>query len=94
MKRRPSRYHGLLLVDKPAEHTSHDLVAIIRGLSGQRRVGHSGTLDPMATGLMGILLGEATRLEPWLVKMDKLYTGRFRLGLSTDTTDVTGQVID
>ena len=93
MKRRFSRYHGLLLVDKPAEHTSHDLVAIIRRLSGQRRVGHTGTLDPLATGLMGVLLGEATRLEPWLVKMDKLYTGRLRLGLSTDTNDLTGRVI-
>ena len=91
--KRPPRYHGLLLLDKPADHTSHDAVAIIRGLSGQKRVGHSGTLDPLATGLMVLLLGEATKLEPYLVKMDKLYTGRLELGLSTDTDDVSGQTL-
>lgn len=91
--KRPPLYHGLLLLDKPAAHTSHDAVAIVRKLSGQKRVGHCGTLDPLATGLLLVLLGEATKLAPYLVKMDKIYTGRLELGLSTDTDDVTGQVL-
>lgn len=92
-KKRAAFYHGLLLVDKPKGLTSHDVVAVVRRLTGQKRVGHTGTLDPMATGLMAMLLGEATRLEPYLVKMDKIYTGSFRLGLVTDTNDVTGRVL-
>jgi tRNA pseudouridine55 synthase len=81
---------GLLLVDKPSGPTSHDLVDAIRRLSGQRSVGHVGTLDPMATGLMGLLLGSATKLEPWLVKLEKLYLAEMVLGLATDTLDTTG----
>ena len=85
------RATGLLLIDKPAGLTSHDVVARVRKLAGQKRVGHTGTLDPMATGLLAVLLGRATRLEPWLTKMDKVYTGRIELGLATDTDDVTGR---
>jgi tRNA pseudouridine55 synthase len=81
---------GLLLVDKPSGPTSHDLVDGIRRLSGQRSVGHVGTLDPMATGLMGLLLGSATKLEPWLVKLEKLYLAEVILGLATETLDTTG----
>ena len=83
--------HGLLLIDKPGGWTSHDVVARVRRLAGQRQVGHTGTLDPMATGLMAVLLGSATRLEPWLTKMDKVYRGQMELGLATDTDDVTGR---
>jgi tRNA pseudouridine55 synthase len=79
-----------LLIDKPSGWTSHDVVARVRRLAGQKRVGHTGTLDPMATGLMAVLLGAATRLEPYLTKMDKSYTGRVELGLSTDSDDITG----
>lgn len=93
MKKKPARFHGLLLVDKPGGLTSHDVVGRIRRFAGQRQVGHTGTLDPMATGLMGVLLGQATRLEPFLVKMNKCYEGTVRLGLSTDTDDLTGRVI-
>lgn len=86
----PPHRHGLLLIDKPAEMTSHDVVAVIRRLAGQKRVGHTGTLDPMATGLMAVLLGSATRLEPYLVGMGKTYSGQMALGLSTDSDDITG----
>ena len=92
-KKEPRR-HGLLLVDKPSGMTSHDVVAKVRQAAGQKRVGHTGTLDPMATGLMAVLLGSATRLEPWLTKMDKVYSGRIELGLATDTDDITGRVLE
>jgi tRNA pseudouridine55 synthase len=84
---------GVLLVDKMAGITSHDLVNIVRRISGQKSVGHAGTLDPMATGLMTVLLGQATKLEPWLVKADKTYLGQAHLGLQTDTDDITGQIL-
>lgn len=87
------RWHGLLLLDKPEGLTSHDVVSRVRREAGQRQVGHTGTLDPMATGLLVLLLGRATRLEPWLVKMDKTYSGQLELGLSTDTDDRTGQIL-
>lgn len=86
--------HGLLLLDKPEGLTSHDVVNLVRRAAGQRQVGHTGTLDPMATGLLVLLLGQATRLEPWLTKMDKTYSGQLELGLSTDTDDRTGRVLD
>lgn len=82
---------GALLVDKPAGWTSHDVVARLRRIAGQRRVGHTGTLDPLATGLMVCLLGPATRLSPWLTGMDKSYFAEARLGLTTDTYDIEGR---
>ena len=91
--KKAARWHGLLLIDKPGGWTSHDVAAKVRKLAGQRQVGHTGTLDPMATGLMAMLLGSATRLEPWLTKMDKVYAGQMQLGLSTDTDDVTGREV-
>lgn len=91
--KKPAHYHGLLLIDKPSGWTSHDVVGKLRRLANQRQIGHTGTLDPMATGLMGVLMGSATRLEPWLTKMDKVYSGQLALGLTTDTDDVTGLVV-
>jgi tRNA pseudouridine55 synthase len=85
---------GLLLVDKQASITSHDLVARVRKIASQKKVGHIGTLDPMATGLMGLLLGWATKLEPWLIKHDKVYLAKAQLGLITDTLDITGQILE
>ncbi len=82
------------MLDKPAGITSHDLVDMVRRAAKQRQVGHTGTLDPMATGLMAILLGSATRLEPYLVGLDKTYSGQVELGLVTDTDDVTGQALE
>jgi tRNA pseudouridine55 synthase len=83
---------GLLLVDKPEGPTSHRVVATVRRLTGQRRVGHAGTLDPMATGLLPLVLGRATRLVRFLPHSPKAYEGRIRLGLTTSTDDVTGEV--
>ena len=84
---------GLVIVDKPAGLTSHDVVARIRRLAGTRRVGHAGTLDPMATGVLVIGLGKATRLLGHLTLSEKEYTGTIRLGQATDTDDAEGQVV-
>jgi tRNA pseudouridine55 synthase len=84
-------WNGLLLVDKPGGPTSHDLVDLVRRVVGQRRVGHAGTLDPLASGLLPLVLGQATRLVRFLPHDPKCYEGRFRLGLRTTSDDVTGQ---
>lgn len=83
-------FGGVLLVDKPEGPTSHDVVARLRRLLGTRRVGHAGTLDPMATGLLVMLVGEATKLEPYLATAEKAYRATIAFGRSTDTLDVTG----
>jgi tRNA pseudouridine55 synthase len=85
-------YHGALLVDKPGRVTSHDVVASVRRLARQRRCGHTGTLDPFATGLMVICLGKATRLARFLSGTTKSYIATVRFGFSTDTYDRTGAV--
>jgi tRNA pseudouridine55 synthase len=85
-------WEGLLLVDKPSGPTSHDIVARVRKATGQRRVGHGGTLDPLASGLLPLVLGRATRLVRFLPDSPKVYAGTLRLGLTTDTDDVTGEV--
>ncbi len=82
---------GLILVNKPPGVTSHDVVAKIRNILGKQKVGHYGTLDPLATGLMVIAVGKTTRLFPFYSKKDKAYSGRIRLGFSTDTYDSTGK---
>lgn len=84
---------GLLLVDKPSGMTSHDVVDCIRKGAKQRRVGHTGTLDPAATGLMILCLGAATRLSEHLTRMDKVYEGEMTLGVETDSYDLQGTVI-
>jgi tRNA pseudouridine55 synthase len=81
-----------VLVDKPAGWTSHDVVARTRRLAGTRKVGHAGTLDPMATGLLVLGVGRATRLLTYLVGADKTYTATLRLGVSTVTDDAEGEV--
>lgn len=86
--------HGLLLLDKPSGITSHDLVAQTRRALGTRKVGHAGTLDPMATGLMLVGVGDATRLLTYLVGEDKVYEATVRLGLSTNTEDAEGEITD
>jgi tRNA pseudouridine55 synthase len=82
---------GLLLVDKPAGPTSHDVVARIRRTLGERRAGHTGTLDPAATGLLPLVLGRATRLARFLSASDKTYETCIRLGFATDTGDAHGR---
>jgi tRNA pseudouridine55 synthase len=83
---------GLLVVDKPGGLTSHDVVAQIRRLAGTRRVGHAGTLDPMATGVLVIGLGQATRLLGYLTLTDKEYLATIRLGADTSTADAEGEI--
>jgi tRNA pseudouridine55 synthase len=84
---------GLVVVDKPAGWTSHDVVARVRRLAGTRRVGHAGTLDPMATGVLVVGVGRATRLLGHLAAHDKSYDATIRLGVSTVTDDAEGDVV-
>jgi len=83
---------GALIIDKPEGFTSFDVCAKLRRIASQRRIGHTGTLDPMATGVMVILLGTATRASELMPNHDKRYTAGFRLGMTTDTLDITGEV--
>ena len=84
---------GLLLVDKPAGVTSHDMVLAARRAYGERSIGHLGTLDPFATGLLIMLLGRATRLATFIVTEPKVYEAVIRFGAETDTDDLTGAVV-
>lgn len=86
--------NGFLLIDKPPGPSSHDVVDIVRRSFGQRRVGHTGSLDPAATGLLIVLLGKATRLSDWVMKADKTYEGTFRFGIATDTGDADGRRVE
>jgi tRNA pseudouridine55 synthase len=85
--------HGILLIDKQRGWTSHDVVARTRGITQQRKIGHTGTLDPMATGLLVLCLGDATRLIEYMTMHDKRYEGEITLGAATDTDDADGTVI-
>ncbi|MGH8861149.1 MAG: tRNA pseudouridine(55) synthase TruB, partial [Jatrophihabitantaceae bacterium] len=84
---------GLVVVDKSGGMTSHDVVARMRGLARTRKVGHAGTLDPMATGVLVVGVGRATRLLTHLVLADKAYTATVRLGQATVTDDAEGAVV-
>jgi tRNA pseudouridine55 synthase len=84
---------GALIIDKPQGFTSHDVVARVRRAIGTRRVGHAGTLDPFATGVLVCCIGRATRLVQFLVGLDKAYIGTVRFGYATDTQDATGKQI-
>lgn len=85
---------GLLVVDKPADWTSHDVVARVRRLARTRKVGHAGTLDPMATGVLVLGIGRATRLLTYVVGADKEYLATIRLGAATTTDDAQGEVVE
>ena len=85
--------NGILLVDKPQDWTSHDVVAKLRGVFGERRIGHSGTLDPLATGLLVVFLGKATKAVEFSEAAEKEYLAHLRLGVETDTQDITGTVL-
>lgn len=86
--------HGIAVVDKPAGWTSHDVVAKARGLLGTRKVGHSGTLDPDATGVLLLGVGRCTRLLAYLSGLDKTYVGEVVLGTATSTLDAAGEITD
>ena len=85
--------NGILLIDKAEGWTSSDVVIKLKGVLRERRVGHSGTLDPMATGLLAVFVGRATRAVEFAEAHDKRYTAGLRLGVTTDTQDVTGSVL-
>ena len=86
-------FEGILLVDKPAGITSHDIVDRLRRKLKMKKIGHAGTLDPLATGLMIMLIGKATKVSQFLISLDKVYEGEFLLGLETDSQDADGQVV-
>ncbi len=88
-----SAINGILLLDKPVDFTSFDVCAVVRGMLRTKKVGHSGTLDPMATGVLPVLVGSATRALDLIPSHDKTYEAGFRLGLTTDTLDITGKVL-
>lgn len=83
---------GIIVINKPQSFTSFDVVAVMRRLCGQRKIGHTGTLDPMATGVLPLLLGNATRAQDILPDSSKEYVAEFRLGMRTDTLDIWGEV--
>ena len=87
-----SRVDGILNINKPAGLTSHDVVARVRRLTGQRKAGHAGTLDPMATGVLLVCLGQATRVAEYLMRGQKTYRATIRFGVTTDTYDAEGTV--
>jgi tRNA pseudouridine55 synthase len=83
--------NGLIVIDKPGGMTSHDVVGKLRKITGERSIGHLGTLDPMATGVLPLMLGKYTRLAKYFSSAEKSYTGRIRFGFATDTYDAEGQ---
>jgi tRNA pseudouridine55 synthase len=87
------RAHGIFNINKPYGLTSHDVVAEVRRLLDVRRVGHAGTLDPIATGVLLVCVGQATRVAEYLMRGEKLYHATFHLGIETDTYDATGRVV-
>src|SRR3954451_2481038 len=91
-RRRPPTVHGMTVIDKPAGVTSHDVVNQLRRHFGEKRIGHAGTLDPGATGVLVIAVGNATRLLRFLAGADKSYVGEVVLGSATSTLDAAGEV--
>ncbi len=87
-----SDINGLLLIDKPAKWTSHDVVAKLRNHFNLKKVGHAGTLDPMATGLLILLIGKMTKLSSFIMNEDKIYDGSILLGKKTNTQDIEGEI--
>jgi tRNA pseudouridine55 synthase len=91
-RKQPARFHGFLVIDKPAGWTSHDVVAVVRRLTNQRAVGHTGTLDPAATGVLPIALGDATKVISSIEDSGKTYLAEVTFGVATDTLDADGRV--
>jgi tRNA pseudouridine55 synthase len=90
----PDNWEGVLLVHKPIGITSHDVVARLRRHLGLKKIGHAGTLDPMASGLLIMLIGRATKASHYFSSKDKVYEGVFQLGITTDTQDSDGQILE
>jgi len=91
---RTKELEGVLLVDKPRDHTSHDVIARLRGKLKMKRIGHAGTLDPMATGLLVVLVGKATAVSQYIISLDKEYAGTMKLGEVTNSQDADGEVLE
>jgi len=89
-----SQMEGILLIDKPQTWTSHDVVARVRKIFNIRKVGHAGTLDPMATGLLILLVGKATKASNFLMSLSKTYEGTMELGTTTDSQDADGEIVE
>ena len=87
-------FEGILLVDKPKGITSHDIVDRLRRKLKIKKIGHAGTLDPLATGLMIMLIGKATKVSQFLISLDKCYEGEFILGIETDSQDADGEIVN
>ena len=85
---------GIIIIDKPADWTSQDVTAKLRGVFQTRRIGHGGTLDPMATGVLPVFVGRATRGVEFFEHADKTYEATLRLGITTDTEDITGEILE
>ena len=85
--------NGIIIINKPSDWTSHDVVAKLRGILRQKRIGHGGTLDPMATGVLPVFVGRATRAVQFCESYDKEYVAGIRFGITTDTQDITGTVL-
>lgn len=83
---------GIIAIDKPKGYTSFDVVAVVRKYIKQKKVGHTGTLDPMATGVLPILIGQATKVIPYMTDETKEYVAEFKLGVTSDTLDITGKL--
>ncbi|MFA6378726.1 MAG: tRNA pseudouridine(55) synthase TruB [Candidatus Omnitrophota bacterium] len=92
--KRINRYNGILIIDKPSDITSHDVVDIVRRKFKMKQVGHAGTLDPLATGVLVILLGQATKLFNKFSAFDKAYVATIKLGVTTDTADIRGTILE
>ncbi len=90
----PKELEGVLLVDKPKGLTSHDVVYHLRRKLQMKKIGHAGTLDPMATGVLVMLIGKATRISQYLMSVDKVYEGEATLGVTTDSADAEGEVME
>lgn len=93
MEKKIADYEGILLIDKAQGCTSHDVVNDVRHILKMRAVGHAGTLDPLATGLLIILVGKATKASQYLMSVDKVYEGSFKLGEETNTQDSEGELV-
>ena len=85
--------NGIIAIDKPEGYTSFDIIAKIRRKFGQKKIGHMGTLDPMATGVLPILLGETAKFQVFAPDTDKRYTAEIKFGITTDTLDITGKIL-
>jgi len=92
MSRNPQPINGVLNINKPPGLTSHDVVNCVRKISGIKKIGHAGTLDPFATGVLLVLIGSATRLMEYVSLLPKTYTAQLTLGATSDTDDLTGRI--